>query len=50
MPWDADYFPRSRPQWPPGLRGRAIAMADALLQQGYEQDRAIRIASAPARR
>jgi uncharacterized protein YdaT len=50
MRWNEDYFPRSMAHLPSGLRDRAIAIANALLGEGYEEARAIRIAIAQARR
>ena len=35
---------------PPGVRAKAIDIANALLAQGYEEGRAIRIAIAQAKR
>jgi uncharacterized protein YdaT len=50
MPWNADYFPRSMLHLPPIVRGKAIEIANALLAQGYDEGRAIRIAIAQAKR
>lgn len=50
MPWDDTHFPRSMAHLPGPVRAKAIAIANALLAQGYEEGRAIRIAIAQARR
>ena len=50
MPWNADYFPRSMLHLSPIIRGKAIEIANALLAEGYDEVRAIRIAIAQAKR
>jgi uncharacterized protein YdaT len=50
MPWNERHFPRSMANLPPQVRGKAVAIANALLERGYEEGRAIRIAIAQARR
>lgn len=50
MPWSESYFPRSMANLPPLVRAKAIEIANALLEQGYEEGKAIRIAIAQARR
>jgi uncharacterized protein YdaT len=50
MPWTEDDFPRSMAHLPPPVRAKAIAIANALLGEGYEEGRAIRIAIAQAKR
>lgn len=50
MPWNDTHFPRSMAHLPATVRVKAIAIANALLAQGYEEGRAIRIAIAQARR
>jgi uncharacterized protein YdaT len=50
VPWTETYFPRSMSHLPPLVRAKAIEIANALLAQGYEEGKAIRIAIAQARR
>jgi uncharacterized protein YdaT len=50
MPWSESYFPRSMANLPPLVRTKAIEIANALLEQGYEEGKAIRIAIAQAKR
>ena len=50
MPWDEDHFPSSMLNLSPIARAKAIEIANALLAQGYDEGRAIRIAIAQARR
>ena len=50
MPWTASRYPGSMTHLPDGVRRKAIAIANALLEEGYEEGRAIRIAIAQARR
>ena len=50
MPWTDAHFPRSLAHLPPAVRAKAIDIANALLAQGYEEGRAIRIAIAQAKR
>ncbi len=50
MPWSAGEFPRSMVHLPPPVRSKAVEIANALLAEGYEEGRAIRIAVAQARR
>jgi uncharacterized protein YdaT len=47
MPWDETYYPRSMRNLPPQVR--AIEIANALLQEGYDEGKAIRIAIAKAK-
>ena len=49
MPWTADYFPTSMRHLPPPLREKAIEIANALLEGGMEEGKAIRIAIAKAK-
>lgn len=49
MPWTADYFPASMRQLDPLVRDKAIEIANALLAEGMDEGRAIRIAIAKAR-
>ena len=50
MPWTETDFPRSMSHLPPLVRSKAIEIANALLVQGYDEGKAIRIAIAQARR
>jgi uncharacterized protein YdaT len=49
MPWDETYYPRSMQNLPPAVRSKAIEIANALLEEGYDEGRAIRIAIARAK-
>jgi uncharacterized protein YdaT len=49
MPWNATRFPVSMKNLPPVLRDKAIVIANALLDDGMEEGKAIRIAIAKAR-
>ena len=46
MPWDETYYPRSMRNLPPEVRLKAIEIANALLEEGYDDGTAIRIAIA----
>jgi uncharacterized protein YdaT len=46
MPWNESYYPRSMEYLPPLVRYKAIEIANALLEDGYEEGMAIRIAIA----
>jgi hypothetical protein len=50
MPWNESRFPRSMVNLPPLVRAKAIEIANALLEEGYEEGQAIRIAIAQAKR
>jgi len=50
MPWSEGYFPAAMRNLPPLVRSKAIHIANALLAEGYEEGRAIRIAIAQAER
>lgn len=50
MPWNENYFPRSMVNLAPIVRTKAIEIANALLAEGYEEGRGIRIAIAQAKR
>ncbi len=50
MPWNESYFPRSMAHLPAGTREKAIEIANALLAEGYDEGKAIRIAIAQAKR
>jgi uncharacterized protein YdaT len=49
MPWDETRYPASMKRLPPRVRAKAIEIANALLDEGYDEGRAIRIAIAKAR-
>jgi uncharacterized protein YdaT len=49
MPWTADYFPVSMKHLPPHVREKAIEIANALLDEGMDEGKAIRIAIAKAK-
>ena len=49
MPWNSDYFATSMKHLPPVVREKAIEIANALLEEGMEEDKAIRIAIAKAK-
>ena len=48
MPWNESHFPRSMTNLPPQVRTKAIEIANALLEEGYDEGKAIRIAIAQA--
>ena len=50
MPWNESRYPVSMRNLPDRVRGKAIAIANALLEEGYDEGRAIRIAIAQAKR
>jgi len=50
MPWDESYFPHSMVNLAPAVRTKAIEIANALLEEGYDEGRAIRIAISQAKR
>lgn len=50
MPWSDERYPPSMNRLSPPVRAKAIEIANALLADGYEEGRAIRIAIAQARR
>lgn len=49
MPWNSSYYPSSMSHLPAVVRAKAIEIANALLEEGYEEGRAIRIAIAKAK-
>ena len=49
MPWNFDYYPHSMIHLPAAVREKAIEIANALLAEGYEEGRAIRIGIAKAK-
>jgi len=50
MPWSDSDFPRSMVNLSSHTRHKAIEIANALLAEGYEEGRAIRIAISQAKR
>lgn len=49
MPWNEAYYPPSMRNLPLVVRLKAIEIANALLEEGYEEGMAIRIAIAKAK-
>ena len=49
MPWKDDYFPASMRHLSEATRHRAIEIANALLAEGMDEGKAIRIAIAKAK-
>ena len=49
MPWSEHNYPRSMDNLAPSVRQKAIEIANALLEEGYDEGAAIRIAIAKAR-
>lgn len=49
MPWDKDHYPDSLKNFTAPVRGKAVEIANALLEDGYEEGRAIAIATAQAK-
>jgi uncharacterized protein YdaT len=49
MPWDENYYPPAMQHLPELVRTKAIAIANALLTEGYDEGSAIRIAIAGAK-
>jgi len=50
MPWTNDDYPASMRNLSPVVRQKAIEIANALLEEGYGEGQAIRIAIASAQR
>lgn len=50
MPWNENYFPTSMKHLPPLVREKAIAIANALLAEGIDEGKAIRVAIAKAKK
>lgn len=50
MPWKKNDYPASMKYLDPRVRDKAIEIANALLDEGYEEGRAIAIATAQAKR
>lgn len=49
MPWNSEYFPVSMRHLSEATREKAIAIANALLAEGLDEGKAIRIAIAKAK-
>ena len=49
MPWNSEYFPVSMRHLSAATRAKAIEIANALLAQGMDEGKAIRIAIAKAK-
>jgi len=49
MPWTVDRYPTSMRRLPPWVRYKAIEIANALLDEGMDEGKAIRIAIAKAK-
>jgi uncharacterized protein YdaT len=49
MPWNESYYPVSMKNLRPGVRAKAIEIANALLESGHPEGQAIRIAIARAK-
>jgi len=49
MPWNNDNYPASMKSLAPSTRAKAIEIANALLEDGYDEGKAIRIAVARAK-
>lgn len=49
MPWDKENYPESLKNFTAPVRYKAIDIANALLKDGYEEGRAISIATAQAK-
>lgn len=50
MPWSDVRYPSSMKNLPRSVRRKAIAIANALLEEGHDEGRCIRIAIARAKR
>jgi uncharacterized protein YdaT len=50
MPWNQSYFPQSMRNISPLVREKAIEIANALLAQGYDEGKSIRIGIAQGKR
>lgn len=50
MPWSEHNYPASLKNLTPAARNKAIEIANALLEDGYPEGRAIAIATAQAKR
>ncbi|AWB45141.1 hypothetical protein DCC85_13500 [Paenibacillus sp. CAA11] len=48
MPWSKNDYPPSMKNLDPRVRNKAVEIANALLEEGYEEGRAIAIGTAKA--
>ena len=48
MPWNSTTYPTSMKNLPPVLREKAIEIANALLEEGMDEGKAIRVAISKA--
>jgi uncharacterized protein YdaT len=49
MPWTLERYPKSMQHLPAQVRAKAVEIANALLEEGMDEGRAIRIAIAKAK-
>jgi uncharacterized protein YdaT len=49
MPWSTFDYPPAMSHFPEAIREKAIEIANALLEEGYDEGQAIRIAIAKAK-
>ncbi len=49
MPWDEDRYPSAMRNLSPFVRAKAIEIANALLDEGYDEGMAIRVGIAKAK-
>jgi uncharacterized protein YdaT len=49
MPWSKEHYPKSMIHLPDPVRAKAIEIANALLEEGMDEGKAIRIAIAKAK-
>ena len=49
MPWSEDRYPPAMAHLPPVVRAKAIEIANALLAEGMDEGKAVRIAIARAK-
>lgn len=49
MPWDKDNYPDSLKNFMAPVRNKAVEIANALLENGYDEGRAIAIATSQAK-
>lgn len=49
MPWTSEYYPKSMRNLPEPVRKKAIEIANALLEEGMDEGKAIRIAIAKSK-
>ena len=49
MPWNEEYYPPAMEHLSPIIRGKAIEIANALLEEGHDEGFAIRVGIARAK-